>query len=323
MTDSAATLDEGFDVIGDVHGQSEKLIALLGRMGYAEVDGVWRHPRRRAVFVGDLIDRGAGQIDCYRIPRAMVEAGSARLVAGNHEYNAVAFHTEDPDHPGEYLRPHTEENLEQHAAFLDQVGRSQALHDEIIDWFRTLPLWLELDGLRVVHACWDPASIALLRELTSGDDSLTGELLVASSRMGEPAWHAVEHVLKGPEIDVPRPYLDPGGRPRHRARYCWWDPEADQLDRAVVLPATPKGADGEAYGKLPSTPIEPPVPPYTDAIPVVYGHYWRTGTPVVSSDRTACVDYSAGRDGPLVAYRWSGESVLSNQHFASSADVMG
>ncbi|MEZ5249987.1 MAG: hypothetical protein R2713_12480 [Ilumatobacteraceae bacterium] len=33
----------------------------------------------------------------------------------------------------------------------------------MIDWFRTLPLWLELPGLRVVHACWSDEHIELLR----------------------------------------------------------------------------------------------------------------------------------------------------------------
>ena len=52
--------------------------------------------------------------------------------------------------------------------------------------------------------------------------------------------------------------------------------------------------------------------------PVIYGHYWETGTPTVSSPTTACVDYSAGKGGPLVAYRWSGESELADEHFVSA-----
>jgi hypothetical protein len=45
---------------------------------------------------------------------------------------------------------------------------------------------------------------------------------------------------------------------------------------------------------------------------VIFGHYWFTGTPAVISPRVACVDYSAAKDGPLVAYRWDGESELSS-----------
>ncbi len=55
-----------FDVIGDVHGHADRLRRLLASMGYAERHGVWSHPDRTAVFLGDLIDRGPGQLDTLR-----------------------------------------------------------------------------------------------------------------------------------------------------------------------------------------------------------------------------------------------------------------
>jgi hypothetical protein len=45
------------------------------------------------------------------------------------------------------------------------------------------------------------------------------------------------------------------------------------------------------------------------------GHYWMQGEPVLQSSKIACVDYSAGKGGPLVAYRWDGESELSTKNF--------
>ena len=48
----------GFDIIGDVHGQASKLEALLEGMGYRLKAGAFQHPHRRAIFVGDYIDRG-------------------------------------------------------------------------------------------------------------------------------------------------------------------------------------------------------------------------------------------------------------------------
>ena len=86
----------GFDIIGDVHGHADRLRSLLSLMGYKENRGAWTHPDRTAVFVGDLIDRGPGQLETLRIVRAMVEAGSAQIVLGNHEFNAVAYATVDP-----------------------------------------------------------------------------------------------------------------------------------------------------------------------------------------------------------------------------------
>jgi protein phosphatase len=71
-----------FDVIGDVHGCCYELRELLGQLGY--VDG--RHPDgRRAIFLGDLVDRGPDTPGVLRLVMGMVAAGSALCVMGNHE----------------------------------------------------------------------------------------------------------------------------------------------------------------------------------------------------------------------------------------------
>jgi protein phosphatase len=80
-----------FDVIGDVHGCATELEELLGRLGYAaDAESVWRHPAgRKAVFLGDLVDRGPRVPDVLRIAMAMVAAGSALAVPGNHDVKLV------------------------------------------------------------------------------------------------------------------------------------------------------------------------------------------------------------------------------------------
>ena len=80
-----------FDVIGDVHGCAAELHALLDRLGYAPgPDGARRHPDgRKAVFVGDLVDRGPHVAAVLRTAMAMVEAGSALAVPGNHDVKLV------------------------------------------------------------------------------------------------------------------------------------------------------------------------------------------------------------------------------------------
>ena len=109
-----------YDVIGDVHGQGAKLRALLERLDYVERQGVWRAPAgRQALFVGDLIDRGPEQRAVLDIVRRMVDAGQARVVLGNHEFNAMGMAVRDE--AGGYLRPRSPKNLSQHAAFLKEV----------------------------------------------------------------------------------------------------------------------------------------------------------------------------------------------------------
>lgn len=80
-----------FDVIGDVHGCGDELDALLDALGYLPgEDGVRRHPEgRKAVFVGDLVDRGPRIVHVLATAMAMVEAGSALAVPGNHDIKLV------------------------------------------------------------------------------------------------------------------------------------------------------------------------------------------------------------------------------------------
>lgn len=95
-----------YDIIGDVHGYADKLEGLLLKMDYELIDGTWQHPERKAIFVGDLIDRGPRQIDSVMIAKRMVEGGHAHIVMGNHEFNAIAYATPHPKKRHDFLRTH-------------------------------------------------------------------------------------------------------------------------------------------------------------------------------------------------------------------------
>lgn len=316
----------GYDVIGDVHGYADRLKGLLGQLGYAagEPNGQWAHPDgRQAIFVGDMIDRGEQQLGVLRIARAMVEAGAAQVVLGNHEFNAVAYATVDPVGV-DYCRPHSAKNTGQHETFLAEVGFDTPLHREIVEWFRTFPLWLDLEGgLRVVHACWSQADMDRLASHLGPGDTLTTDLVIAGSTKGNPIYDAIENVLKGPEVDMAgHHYLDKDCIPRYRARARWWDRRARTLREVAEIPNGTDlvDADGRRVDALPD--IELPdgsVPRHEGTTPVLYGHYWRSGNRVVDEDRlTACVDYSAGKGGPLVAYRWNqGEVELDERNLTA------
>lgn len=85
-----------FDIIGDIHGCCDELEALLQQLGYeitAEIpsESVWSgavysHPQgRKAIFLGDLVDRGPRILDTLKLVRNMIEAGTALCVPGNHD----------------------------------------------------------------------------------------------------------------------------------------------------------------------------------------------------------------------------------------------
>lgn len=86
-----------FDVIGDPHGCADELEALLERLGYGwePCEGPlygrrYRHPAgRKAVFLGDLMDRGPRSLDTVGLVQNMVAAGTALCVPGNHDVKLV------------------------------------------------------------------------------------------------------------------------------------------------------------------------------------------------------------------------------------------
>jgi hypothetical protein len=217
--------------------------------------------------------------------------------------------TPDPEHPGKFLRDHHKPgNREQHQAFLDVVEGTPR-QKEITDWFKTLPLWLDLPGLRIVHACWHQESMNLLRPLLGPNQTLSDEAIVLGGRKGHPVYEAIEVVCKGPEVALPPgiSFEDKGGKVRHEVRVRWWQEDLSTYRKAAI------GPPGD-MAMIPDAPMpeEWKAHPYSGP-PVLFGHYWFTGKPEVISPRFACLDYSVAKDGPLVAYRWDGEEALSSE----------
>ena len=310
----------GYDVIGDVHGQAGKLEGLLKQMGYQpDTEGTYRHPTRTAIFVGDLVDRGPDQLKTLQIVRSMVETNAALIVMGNHEFNALAFDAG--------LRPATEHNLKQHEQFLIL---EESVRQDFLAWFWTIPLWLEIDGLRVIHACWNQALIDAMVKLLP-DARMTPEFLEVAARKPQgdteainpldPFW-AIEALLKGPEVPVTPGYqTGKEDKVRHQARFMWWVDDRGGDKRQYLA------TDG--YLDENGQPGYEPDPGllderyrdlfYREAKPVIFGHYWRTGTPTYEKtygDHAACVDFSAAKEGHLTAYRFTiGETSIHEENF--------
>ena len=304
-----------YDLIGDTHGCAQTLAALLETLGYQHDGNCYRHPSNQVIFLGDFIDRGPFQRETIDIAMTMVQHGTALAVMGNHEFNALAYATEDPAAPGSYLRQHDDKNNKQHKAFLaafadDLEGKAKALA-----WFRTLPLWLDLGELRVVHACWHPGYMAYLQEqnLLGSNNTLTEKLLLEGSRKGSEAYEAVETLLKGKEVRLPEGlhFFDKEKTKRHHVRIKWWQRDGTYRTSAFT------GDDRATH--IPEDPIDAAhfVTYQHDAPPVFLGHYWLKGSPQPMAPNVACLDYSVAKKGQLVAYRWQGEQTLDAGHFCT------
>jgi hypothetical protein len=304
-----------YDIIGDIHGQDAKLEGLLANLGYVSTGTSYQPPQgRQAVFLGDLIDRGPGQIRVLEIVRSMVEEGSALCIMGNHELNAIGFISRSGIGDKDFFRPNIPKNRAQHAEFLEQIVEGSSLHKSTIAWFRTLPVCLNLGGIRVVHGCWDDeAFITLQQGGWSAGVALNDELLEDIYRKEadgseSPMMRARKLLTCGLEIPLPygRAIEDKAGNKHEEVRVANWRHWAQEFQQIALVP---KGQEAQLRD------MEWPADLVISAIegsPIFVGHHWFTGHPTIESPKLACLDWSAAREGPLVAYRWDGEAELSN-----------
>jgi len=295
-----------YDVIADLHGHLGPVERLLADLGYTYRDGAYRpsDPGRMVIFLGDIIDRGPDQLACVDLVRRMVDAGSAICLMGNHEHAAIGWLLPDPEQPGAFMRAHDAKNFNQHRVFLEHVGDDAALKRELAGWMMSLPLYLELPGIRCVHACWQPDVIDRARELTGGTGLLSGQTLFDSFRKGHGTREIVDITIRGREVALPPgiSFVDSDGTERDKSRVRWWQGSAPRKLRDLIVDEIDTDADadpGELY-----------LGHGNDTRPVFFGHYWMKGEPRLVAERAACLDFSVAAGGVLCAYSWRGEDIL-------------
>ena len=260
--------DGPLDVVGDIHGEIEALNSLLAQLGYA-ADG--SHPdSRRLVFVGDLVDRGPDSPAVLRKVRDLVEAGRAQCILGNHELNLLRG---DHKHGNSWWA--APEKQSEHPAVL----ATPEFRAEIRPFLESLPLVLERDDLRVVHACWNQQSIDALRAMEGPnvraadlyehflgkikDHMLESKTLSFvrrewnqfAPRLEDPDWDAVMLPVKAQldersQMDNPLAVVT-SGEERVTQKPFWAGGKWRMVDRV-------KWWDN-----------------YDDDVPVIFGHYWR------------------------------------------------
>jgi hypothetical protein len=200
--------------------------------------------------------------------------------------------------------------MKQHRETIQQFAGHEEELQSYIEWFKTLPLFYESGGLRVVHACWDFDSIRVLTEVLGGNRLNDNSLHEAFNGDTE-LFNALEVTLKGKELKLPAGcfFTDKDGNKRMEIRLKWW------LD-----------ADGGTYKDL--SIIENPHLPTTNVprndaephyweteVPVFFGHYCLQPGPFLFRSNICCLDYSVADRGKLVAYRFEGEPALVNKSF--------
>jgi hypothetical protein len=312
-----------YDIIADIHGRYDKLEALMERMGYSKAgDGFIPPTGHKALFLGDLIDPKPGHAlpggvrATLRTVKAMCDRGDAHCLMGNHELNAIYFHSKGPD--GKWLRIRGSKNIAMHQGTLNDFPDYDDPESEWqrvwMPWMKRLPFFLELGGFRAVHATWHPEMI----DRITGRDLLCPDFFLAASKKHTKEGEALETLLKGVEVELPDGirFRDHTGAARGNIRARWWE-----------LPDNGIGYDELVFPANPSIPTDPvgeqcfaQIPGYAlDAPPVFFGHYFKPANSPKHPERhnVACLDHSAAKDGPLVAYRFKGGATINPEHYVT------
>ena len=234
---------------------------------------------------------------------------------GNHEINALAWSTPAPAGSGrQYIREHTERNRWQIQDTLEQFAAWPDEWSYFLDWFYSLPLFMDMGDIRLVHACWDENLIKPFAAQYA-DGCIDREFLEAATEHESFASQVLERLLRGIDMRLPHGQSMTGkdGLTRMAFRTKFWEEQPQTYGDIVFQPdalpddvaARPLSDDQKAELLL-----------YDADQPILFvGHYWQQGNPHPIRPNLACLDYSAVKYGKLVAYRWEGEQHLHRDHF--------
>lgn len=260
--------DGPLDIVGDIHGEIDALESLLGHLGYA-ADGSHTN-NRRLIFVGDLVDRGPDSPAVLRKVRDLVQAGRAQCILGNHELNLLRG---DHKHGNSWWMAPGQPS--EHPA----VMATPEFKAEITPFLESLPLVLERDDLRVVHACWNQESIDALKRMDNPHERMVDlyahyqrkikdlrredktrsfaqrERHQFSPRLDDPEWEAVMLPVQA-QLDARNQMDNPvsvvtSGEERVAKQPFWAGGKWRMVDRVKWWEH------------------------YDDDVPVIFGHYWR------------------------------------------------
>lgn len=289
-----------YTIVPDIHANFERLNWSISEAKASKI-----------IFLGDLIDAGKSvkkPHDFKTLKRVskLISDGQASCVLGNHELNAILFHrrssaTKDP------LRIHKQQNLKQHKSFIEAFGIESTQALSWTAWMlETLPLWLELDGLRIVHACWSEKTINIVKQRRPLGYLQPEDLEEVAAKTTDFAL-AVETITSGPEAKLPDGYsfTDNGGNKREYVRLSWWNAQNTSWKKAALsVPDSSQLPTGELPKELMSEIY------CVDAKPVLVGHYKMKGAPYLQSHNATSLDYPNKK----CVYHWTGESSLLDKN---------
>ena len=208
------------------------------------------------------------------------------------------------------FKKHTKRSTEQHKETILQFKENQKEWEETLNWFWSLPIFLDLKDIRIVHACWNPE---VIKELPDGN--ISKNIIKNYFRKNE--YSILKEITCGIEIKLPKEYkfIDLKGLKHSNIRIAWWKPLKGSTYQNAIFP---KKSGITPDLKIPENKI-PKIKKYSEKEkPIFFGHYWLSNEnyprePITSN--IVCLDYSVAKNGNLTAYRWDGENKLCKSKF--------
>ncbi|HAE12309.1 MAG TPA: hypothetical protein DCG39_11775 [Opitutae bacterium] len=231
-----------YDLIGDVHGHFDLLERLVEKLGYTRTRRGYEHREvRKLVFVGDLINRGPDSVSVLKTVKETWEEGNALVTLGNHEFGTLRLAFMNKPIPSPDYKP-------------------------FLPWIENLPLFLDLDEIRVVHAAWHLSSIDLLSGVRACEKSFMQAVCQSDSSHRK----AVDRILKGVKATLPGIAKDRFGIVRPKGRLRWWEDLRGKSFSEILFPPM----YGDSLQAFPQGHEIDAVEPYpTSEKPVFVGHY--------------------------------------------------
>ncbi len=285
-------------IVGDVHGQYQRLSRRLKSAGLTSKNGKLTFNSGKILFLGDLLDRGPDSRKVIELVKQLHEAGIAEVILGNHEFNFLGYLNKLDKRS--FLRRHTLKNLRQHRDTLKSYKGHKNDLETHLTWLKSLPLFFENKHFRAVHACWDPQWIKWLN--TKYPEGLKNEGFFQNSyKIYKKSFFCIERLLKGPELILPETFtsIDSDGNIQSGIRYKWWQKNKGKSLKEVITKWNEKWQNTSFNSSFENRSLS-----YSKKEkPLFIGHYNFNNHPEFHNNNFLCLDCSDKEGNRVLIYR--------------------